>query len=313
MNLQHAPSGCRTAARGLHESDHPAHSVFANVVRGLEIGHELRKMLVTPNVRQCIVRPSRVFLGRVAAHDGAETDGCMDDRRVAFSAGPDEPMRGWDAVYQRIKEEILDGVRRPGEILVETRIAREYALSRTPVRRALTRLAAEHMVVARSKRGLVVRSVTATDLQDQYAVRAVLEGFAAACATTNVTADECRQLRDSIDRMEAATNVFDEDRTAALSELSAANDEFHTIIRDAARNPVLERLLREVTETPLVRRSFRMYTKTDAEAVIVHHRDILDALDGADADRADRAMNRHVRGGLNVLLKGIQREEESAG
>jgi len=85
------------------------------------------------------------------------------------------------ALYEHLRKAIHDGTLRPGERLIEEVLAEAAGVSRTPVRETLRRLEAEGLVED-ADRGMVVTSLSDTDLLELCAVREVLEGMAAALA-----------------------------------------------------------------------------------------------------------------------------------
>lgn len=86
-----------------------------------------------------------------------------------------------DRVYGTLREQILDWSLPPGAPLPEVELAERLDVSRTPLRAALSRLAADGLA-ARSSRGLVVAEASVHDLHDVYELRTALEGQAARLA-----------------------------------------------------------------------------------------------------------------------------------
>src|SRR4051812_43058073 len=84
-----------------------------------------------------------------------------------------------DAVYATLREGIILGHLRPGDGLIEEQVARQFGVSRTPVREALQRLRAEGLAKPIGRRGLVVRTVSEEEMAEVYTVRAMLDGLAA--------------------------------------------------------------------------------------------------------------------------------------
>src|SRR5437868_9162498 len=107
------------------------------------------------------------------------------------------------AATELIREAIVDGRLPPGQRLKEEELARELGISRTPVREALLILQAEGLVDAAPNRGAVVRSHDADDLEDLYQLRALLEGYAARRAATNIPEAAVTELWASCERFES--------------------------------------------------------------------------------------------------------------
>src|SRR5690242_6752922 len=90
-----------------------------------------------------------------------------------------EPSPDQGIIYESIRRAILDGRYGPGERLVESQLATTFGVSRTRVREALSRLEAERLVASRPTRGHVVRELGRLDMEELYALRLELEGYAA--------------------------------------------------------------------------------------------------------------------------------------
>ena len=152
-----------------------------------------------------------------------------------------------------IREAIIDGRLVPGERLKEEELARELGLSRTPIREALAVLQAEGLVDTAPNRGATVREHDAEDLDDLYRLRALLEGYAASRASTNMPSKRVAELFASCERFEQIT---DGDIAALVKE----NLLFHNTIIEAAASRRVAELVPKVIELPLVYKSYIWYS-----------------------------------------------------
>ena len=112
----------------------------------------------------------------------------------------DRPKTIRELVYEEIKNHILSGYYRPGQRLIETNLAEELNVSRTPIRDALNRLEAEGLITSSPTRGLTVTKLSKDDIKDLYQARAVLEGLAAKLAALMATEEELRDFSAFIRR-----------------------------------------------------------------------------------------------------------------
>lgn len=94
-----------------------------------------------------------------------------------------------EQIRERIVEGIVSGRWKPGERIVERRIAMELEVSQTPVREALRELEALRLIESAPNKGVRVRTLTAADLEEIYPVRAGLEQIAAELAAPKLSAD----------------------------------------------------------------------------------------------------------------------------
>ena len=90
-------------------------------------------------------------------------------------------MRAGERAYRTLRSEILDGALEPGTVLQEVEQSIRLGVSRTPVREALRRLAADGLVEA-GGRGTVVTGIDRDDIVSLYELREAVEGKAAALA-----------------------------------------------------------------------------------------------------------------------------------
>ncbi|RLA35756.1 MAG: GntR family transcriptional regulator, partial [Gammaproteobacteria bacterium] len=99
-----------------------------------------------------------------------------------------------DRIFARIQKEIVEGVLKPGSKISEPELARAYGISRGPLREAIGRLEACHLVVRKANIGARVVSLSAEQLLEIYHVREALEGMAARLAATQMTDAEIADL-----------------------------------------------------------------------------------------------------------------------
>src|SRR5579875_2679385 len=108
------------------------------------------------------------------------------------------PILGRRVLREDIKEFLIDaiikGQHRPGDRIIESRVAQELGVSQGPVREALRDLELLGFVVSSPYRGTQVRKVSRRDLLELYPIRAALEGVAAHAAATRIDEATLQQL-----------------------------------------------------------------------------------------------------------------------
>ncbi|SFV27184.1 DNA-binding transcriptional regulator, GntR family [Devosia crocina] len=200
-----------------------------------------------------------------------------------------------DRAYQQLRQRIITGQLPPGSEMSELELADDLAMSKTPVREALGRLGVEGLVEAFPRRGYRVTSVTVKDMNDLFAVRAMLEGTAGALAAVNLTESELAQL----DALADASYVRGEN--VSTQSFVRANEDFHTAIARASRNPRLLSLV--VSHLEECGRFFYMGAQVrdvNPETSNDHHK-IVAVLRQRDPEAARAAMvehNENTRQGL---------------
>ncbi len=208
-------------------------------------------------------------------------------------------------VAEVIRDGILQGRLRPGERLKEDMIARELAVSRTPVREAIAMLQAEGLIEAPQHRGAQVRSYSPSELEEIYDLRSILEGYAARRAATRITDAEITRLRRSCEAMEKL-------RPDDLEHLVLQNGIFHDTILDAADAGRLTAMVTQVRAVPLVYQSYAWYTPDQLQLSLEYHWRVLAALERHDARRAERDMRHHLSNARGALTS-VYAEAAAAG
>jgi DNA-binding GntR family transcriptional regulator len=192
-----------------------------------------------------------------------------------------------EVAYTRLRRAIVHGELRPNERLIETDLADQLEISRTPIREVFQRLAGEGLIV-RSRRGWRVREHSPDEIGEIYEARAALEGYAAALAAVRGSEAELRRI-EAIHLDEDSP----EPRTAR-DHLVEINDGFHEAILDAAHNERLAQMARQSREYYFNHRIAHLYSDAEAQASVEQHELILGALLARDAAAAEAHVRTHV-------------------
>ena len=231
----------------------------------------------------------------------------VDQRNTIGGQGRETPALDQGFIYESIRRAILDGRYEPGDRLVESQLAAELGVSRTRIREALSRLETERLIASLPTRGHVVRRLGRRDMEELYALRLELEGYAARTAAETITLRELDELRAIHTRMVEIERVnTDGSRSAKLEKIrkvTDVNNEFHRLIQQASRNRRLEGILRTVVERPLVFQSFYWYSDSELAESLAEHEGILKALNERNGALAEALMKQHISRGLRTLLR----------
>jgi DNA-binding GntR family transcriptional regulator len=192
-----------------------------------------------------------------------------------------------ERVTRRLRDEILDGVRAPGDRLVERDLADELGVSRVPVRDALRALATEGLVTPRPRSWAVVREFTASDVADLHEVRAALEPLAFRLAAQRRTRAGLERLRATVDAELDAAGAGD-----AVRARRAAAD-FHEIVTELAANE----LLGELERTMRSRMRWLLGQHGDLTAIAQEHAELYAAIADRDVARVEALAAEHLETG----------------
>ncbi|QNG38544.1 GntR family transcriptional regulator [Geodermatophilaceae bacterium NBWT11] len=189
-------------------------------------------------------------------------------------------------LYDRLHAQIVDGQLAPGSVLVEGTLAREYGVSRTPVREALSRLGHEGLI-ERHERGMRVRVLRPEDVLEIYEVRIALEAAAAHAAALRRTDLDLARLRRSVGEMQA----LDDEDTDGRPRLAHA---FHFGIWAASHNQTLLETLEGVHRRVLGLASTTLHYPERWRVFLAESVELVEAVEARDADRAREASQRQM-------------------
>jgi len=220
------------------------------------------------------------------------------------TASPPRQLRQW--VAERLRSDILEGRRQPGEWLRQERLARELGVSQMPIREALKQLAAEGLIEHAHYRGSRVVEFSIEDVEDLYTSRAVLEGMAARHAAERISDDELTELASLHHRMVACETPRD------LRVYRELNRRFHSLVCNASRRPYLIRTMMQmwtVFPTMLWSNIPRVAVESVPgrdEPDAAEHAEMVAALTCRNPKRAEQAVRRHVESAAEALLSAMR-------
>ncbi len=200
-----------------------------------------------------------------------------------------------DAVYWDVRQDIVHGVLRPNQALVEAEIAERLQVSRTPVRESIQRLAADGLVHSQRRRWIVYEH-SIPEIKEIYEVRAALESLAARYASLRATPKQREKLA-SAHHLTAAENYGDD-----VAMQVKANEDFHDLIVQCAGNARLTSLINRNSIFYFNYRVAALYTRDELKISAGEHNDLLTAVCQRDPDAAARIAQEHVEEALAIIL-----------
>ncbi|OIU88064.1 MULTISPECIES: GntR family transcriptional regulator [unclassified Microbacterium] len=208
-------------------------------------------------------------------------------------------LRASDRAYATLLEEIQSGALAAGTVLAEVEQAARLGVSRTPMREALRRLAADGLVVQQSPRVTVVAGLDADDIRSLFEIRRALEETSARLAAQRGDAQVFGALADEFSRVDLAEVEGRDAYYALIARLDARLDA-------AVANDYLSSALRTV-RTHLVRVRRMARDKPDRLAASAReHLLIARALASRDADLAAHATHIHLHNALESILQSLR-------
>lgn len=192
-----------------------------------------------------------------------------------------------EQAYMALKEGIVNKELPPGTRLVDSQLAEQYGISRTPIRDAIRKLVEEGLVVSNGTRGYSVFCPSERDISEIFELRLIMDLAAAKKVIEEV-------LPKNPDAILEIQKSFEAEEKAATATFVQGDEGFHeTIIRLANNNRMLAFYIDLGAQT----RAFRRNTSNDPRRIEIareSHQRIFDGIRAMDLDETEKAIRYHV-------------------
>ena len=207
-----------------------------------------------------------------------------------------------EAIFQKLRLLLVEGKIIPGSKLNERELAESLNVSRTPIREAIRRLAADGLVELIANRGAIAVQLSLEDVIHTFNVIADLEGFSGELAANNISDTVLSELEALQYEMMASYARRD------LSTYYKLNLRIHHLINQAANNPVLAQLFSQVNARIEALRFRSNQDGVKWEKAVEEHQEMLDTLKARDSVRMRRIMVKHVQNKRDVVVQLLKAE-----
>ena len=208
-----------------------------------------------------------------------------------------------EATFQTLRSLLVEGKIAPGSKLNERELAERLNVSRTPIREAIRRLAADGLVELIANRGAIAIQLSLADVIHTFDVIAELEGYSGELAAKNITESTLSELEALQYEMMASYARRD------LSSYYKLNLGIHHLINQAANNPVLTKVFSQVNARIEALRFRSNQDGVKWEKAVEEHQEMLDALKTRDSARMRKVMISHVTNKRDVVIQLLKSEE----
>ncbi|MCG8701092.1 MAG: GntR family transcriptional regulator, partial [Bacteroidales bacterium] len=201
-------------------------------------------------------------------------------------------------VYKKLKEMILNNQLKPGEKIIQEKIAKQLGVSRTPLLKALQMLEYELLVESIPRRGIYVKELEINEMIDVFDCRESLEGLAARLLAE-------RKTKSVVEKLKSLFVNFDP-KNLNQNDYRKSDERFHQMLIDYSGNSMLKRLYffgnvhTKVVQTGLVRAPEETYEE---------HIAIINAIEAGDEVRAEAETRNHIKRSRDLLLTHLQEKE----
>jgi DNA-binding GntR family transcriptional regulator len=218
------------------------------------------------------------------------------------------PVTLVEQVANALKDDILTGSLKGGDQLLEDQLKNEFGISRTPLREAFRVLEKEGLIEILPRKGAFVRRISRQDIEENFPIRAILEGLAARLAYANLSNQDINEMEEVLDYMKEAARRKD------FIDYAKHHLIFHEIFINASSNKTLIAMLRNLRMHRLWHRYTYHYYKEDFRNSLKIHRRILDLFKEKKVSpkEIEKVVRQHIETALSPFLDSMEELEGEA-
>lgn len=201
-----------------------------------------------------------------------------------------------EKILENIREAIISGSMSAGSRVSEPELAERYGISRTPIREAFRQLESEGYLTVIPRKGAVVSSFAQKDVEEFYAIKSILEGYAARRACKNLTDRE-------IDRLESINVRLGEmAEQGDVRHFFKVHNDFHDLFIKAADNEKLRDLINGLVTRFQRLRLMSLSLPGRMALSVQEHTKIIEAFRKRDCETAESLVRSNAEYGGKVLV-----------
>jgi DNA-binding GntR family transcriptional regulator len=214
-----------------------------------------------------------------------------------------------EQTYQALRSAILSGELVPGARLVETQLAKQLEVSRTPIREALRQLQQADLAMPDSNGTLRVATFSQSDAMQLYDCRIALEHLSVVGACQNASQQQFEELNVLV--MQAEKMVEGKRSHFNNFQLLDLDYQFHRLLAKSSGNLWLMSLLDQVFDKMALLRIQTMHNNPQVLEVRIEHRHIFEAIVERDAEAAVAAIGQHLDASKARVIREVQSLQEN--
>lgn len=208
-----------------------------------------------------------------------------------------------EKILETIREAILKGSLKPGEKVAEPELAERFGISRTPIREAFRQLESEGYLTVIPRKGAVVTSLSERDVEEFYAIKSILEGYAARMAAEHLGEKDIERLEAINQRLQQLADDGD------VKTFFKVHNEFHEVFIKACGNDKLQELISQLVMKFNRLRLASLALPGRMQISVEEHKKIIQSFKDQDGEKADHLVRRTAAFGGQVLIQSMAQEE----
>ena len=215
-----------------------------------------------------------------------------------------KPMSNTQRAVAALREMIFSGALPAGSDHLESELADQLGMSRTPVREAALMLEGQGLIALRPRKGVRILPVSPDDMREIYEVLTELESLAAATAAARGLSDEdLSPLAASLDEMEMAL------ARDALEDWAEADDRFHKELVRLGGNSRIEAIFHLMNDQVRRARSVTLFMRPRPDRSNHDHRAVMQAIRSGDGEVAASLHRAHRQRAKEMILELLERHK----
>jgi DNA-binding GntR family transcriptional regulator len=203
-----------------------------------------------------------------------------------------------ESILETIRDAIISGTLKPGEKVAEPELAERFGISRTPIREAFRQLESEGYLTVVPRKGAVVVAFTQRDVEEFFAIKSILEGYAARKACEKLTTREIEKLQTINDKLAILA------RDGDVRHFFKVHNSFHDLFIRAADNEKLTELIANLVGRFQRLRIASLSLPGRMDFSVREHQKIIDAFRNRDGEFAENLVRKNAEYGGKVLMQG---------
>lgn len=204
-----------------------------------------------------------------------------------------------EKIYEILKNQIINEELKPGERLLDDKLASKFGVSRTPIRESLTRLSSEGLVEIIPRSGMYVKRLNRKDVEEIYEIRRLLEGLAARQAAPVIDNKELKRLSLLLEK--AKRSLGSDDRRICID----LDIRLHDVILKNCQNSRLISIMNNLNTLIHVFRVRVARNKEKARQALKEHEAVLEAIKERDAEKAEKMMMEHIEKSKKYIFSNL--------
>ncbi len=214
----------------------------------------------------------------------------------------EKPLTLRERIVEFIKDSIISGRLKPGERVPEHEIAESFGISRTPIREAFRQLESEGFLTITPRKGAVVSPITDRDVREFYAIKSLLEGYAAKKACSKLGTKEIKKLEGLNAQMERCAGRGD------VKGFFRLDNQFHETFLRACGNERLCILAHQLVQQFERFRVTALSLPGRMHDSVKQHKEIIEALKKGEEDLVEVLVRANAEKSCEILVEEIEKD-----